>query len=48
MPARSGMELACKLVVDSAGRGTTVFDWSRVVVVANRCMVEDKIDRYSS
>ena len=48
MPAWSGVELMCKLVVESAGRTTTVFDWRRVVVVADRCMVEDRIDRCSS
>ena len=27
---------------------TTIFDWRRVVVVADRCMVEDMIDHCSS
>ena len=40
--------LACKLVVESAGRRTIVFDSHRVVVVANHFMVEDSVDRYSS
>ena len=48
MSARSGVELACKLVVDSARQMTTIFYWCRVVVVADRCMVEDEIDHCSS
>ena len=36
MPAQSGVELARRLVVESAGQTTTVFDWRRVVVVADR------------
>ena len=49
MPVRSSMGLACKLAVASAGRTTIVFDLHKVVdVVADRCMVEDKVDRCSS
>ena len=48
MPARSSVVLACKLVVESAGRTTTVIDWRRVVVVADRCIAEDKVDHCSS
>ena len=48
MLAWSGVELAYKLVVELAGRMMTIFDWRRVVVVANHCMVEDMIDCCSS
>ena len=48
MPARSSVELGCKLVVESAGQTTTTFDWHRVVVVADRCVVEDRIDHCST
>ena len=49
MPLRSGMGLACKLVVKSAGSMTTIFDLHRVVdVVANHYMMEDRVDRCSS
>ena len=48
MPMWSSVKLACKLVVESAGRMTTVFDWCRLVVVVDRCMVEDRIDRCTS
>ena len=48
MPTRSGVGLAYKLVVESAGRMTTVFDLRRVVVVADHYIVEDKVDRCSS
>ena len=49
MPVRSGVGLACKLAVASAGRTTTVFDLHTVVdVVANHCMMEDWVDRCSS
>ena len=44
MPTRSGMELACKLAVESAGRTRIVFDSRRVIVVADHCMVEDRVD----
>ena len=48
MPTRSGVRPACKLVVELAGQTTTVFDSRRVVVVADHCMVEDRVDRCSS
>ena len=48
MVAQSSVELACKLVVDLAGRRTTFVDWRRAVVVAYHCMVEGRIDRCSS
>ena len=49
MPAQSGVELACRLAVESAGRTTIVFDSCRVdVVVAEHCMMEDKVDHCSS
>ena len=47
MPARSSVELTCKLVIESVGRMTTIFDWRRVVIVIDRCMLEDMIDRCS-
>ena len=49
MPARSGLGLACKLVVESAGRTTTFFDSHRVVdVVSDHYMMEDRVDHCSS
>ena len=48
MPARSGVGLACKLVVDSAGQTTTVFDLHRVVDVFDHYILKDKIDCCSS
>ena len=48
MPVWPDVELACKPVVELAGRTMTAFDWRRVVVVADRCMVEDRIDHCSS
>ena len=49
MPARSGVGLACKLVVESTGRMTTVFDSRRVVdVISDHCMPEDRFDCCSS
>ena len=49
MPVWSSMEFACKLVVAFVGRTMTVFDLHRVVgVVADRCMMEDRVDRFSS
>ena len=49
MPALSSMELACKLAVPSARRTMTVFDLRRVVdVVANHCMMEERVDHFSS
>ena len=48
MPIWSGVELTCKLVVESAGRMTTVFDWRRLVLFVDHCMVEDRIDRCTS
>ena len=49
MPAQSGVELACKLAVVSEGRTMTVFDLHRVVdVVADHCMMEDRVDHCSS
>ena len=47
MPTRSGVGLACKLVVASAGRTTTVFDSHRVDVFADHCKMEDRADRCS-
>ena len=49
MWAQSGMKLACKLVVESAGRMTIVFDLRRVdgVVVVDHCMMEDRVDHCS-
>ena len=48
MPMRFGVELVCKLVVLFAGRTKTIFDLRRVVdVVADRCMMEDRVDRCS-
>ena len=48
MPAQSGVELVCRLVVESAGRMRTVFDLGNFVdVVADHCMPEDRIDRCS-
>ena len=47
MPAWSDVELACMLVVESARRTTTVFDYGRFVV-ADRCIVEDEVDHCSS
>ena len=40
----SGVGLACKLVFESAGRTTTIFD----VLLANHCMMDDRVDRCSS
>ena len=49
MPVQSGMGLACRLEVESAWRTTVVFDSRRVdVVVADHCMMEDRVDRCSS
>ena len=48
MMAWSGVELACRLVVESAGRTTIVFDSCRAVVVADHCMMEDRVDSCSS
>ena len=49
MPVWSSVGLACKLVVASAGRTTTVFGLRRVVVVvADHCMMEDRVDHCSS
>ena len=49
MPARFGVELACRLAVESARQTTIVFDSRRVdVVVADHCMMEDRVDRCSS
>ena len=48
MPAWSSMELMCKLMVESTRRTMIVFDSCRVAVVANHCMVEDRVDRCSS
>ena len=48
MLARSGVGLTYKLVVESAGRTTNVFDSRRVVIVAEHCMVEDRVDHCSS
>ena len=49
MSARSGIGLACKLVVVSAGRMTIVFDSHRVVdVVFYHFMMEDRVNRCSS
>ena len=48
MLAQSSMELACKLVVESAERMTTIFDWGKIVIVADRCIVEDRVDHCSS
>ena len=49
MPVQSSMGLACKLAVASAGGTAIVFDLHKVVdVVADRCMVDDKVDRCSS
>ena len=49
MPVWSGVELTYKLAVVIAGRTTIVFDLHRVVdVVVNRCMMEDRIDHFSS
>ena len=49
MSVRSGVGLACKLVVASTGRMKTLFDLHKVVdVVAGRCMMKDRVDRCSS
>ena len=49
MSVRSGVGLACKLAVASAGRTMTVFDSRRVVdVVADHYLMEDRVDRCSS
>ena len=45
MSAWFGVELTCMLVVELAGRTTTVFDSGRF---ANRCIVEDRFDHCSS
>ena len=45
----SGVELACRLAIVVAGRMAIVFDLCRVVdVVANHCMMEDRVDNCSS
>ena len=48
MLAQSGMGLACRLAVESAGRTMIVFDLRKVVVLADRCIMKDRIDRCSS
>ena len=49
MSTGSGVELACRLAIQSAGRTRIVFDSCRVnVVVAEHCMTEDRIDCCSS
>ena len=49
MPVWSGVGFACRLVVVSAGRTTTVFDSRSVVdVVADHWMMEDRVDHCSS
>ena len=45
MLAWFGVELACMLVVEPAGRTTTVFDYSSF---ADRYIVEDRVDHCSS
>ena len=43
------MGLACSLAVVVVGQTMTVFDLRRVVyVVADRCMMKDMFDHYSS
>ena len=42
------MGLACRLVVESAGRTTIVFYQGKIVVVTDRCILEDRVDRCSS
>ena len=45
MPARSDVGLASMLAVASAGQTMTVFYLRRVFyVVANHCMMEDRVD----
>ena len=49
MPVRSGIGLACRLAVAFVRQTMTIFDLRRVDdVVADRCMVEDRFDHYSS
>ena len=49
MLVQSGMGLACKLAVASAGRTMTIFDSRRVVdVVSDHYMMEDRVDHCSS
>ena len=49
MLVQSRMELVCKLAVVIAGRMTIVFDSRRVFdVVADHCMMEDRVDHCSS
>ena len=49
MPVQYGMEFACKVAVESMRRMVSVFDLPKVVdVVADGCMMEDKVDRCSS
>ena len=49
MAAQYGVELACRLAVELAGRTTIVFDLHRVdVIFADHCMMEDRVDRCSS
>ena len=49
MRVRSGVKLAYKLEVVIVGRTKTVFDLCRVVdVVADHCMMEDRVDCCSS
>ena len=43
MPARSGVGLACKLAVASAGQTAIVFYSRRVVVVIDHCMMEGRV-----
>ena len=49
MPVQSGVGLACRLAIASAGRTTTIFDLHRVVdVVVEHYMMEDRVDHCSS
>ena len=49
MPMRSGVELMYKLAVVIEGRTKTIFNLHRVVdVVADHCMIEDRVDHCSS
>ena len=49
MPTRSGVGLAYKLAVDSAGQTTIAFDSRRVVdVIVDHCMMEYRVDCCSS
>ena len=47
MQAQSGVGIACRLAVESARRTTIVFD-SRRVIVAEHCMMEDRVNHCSS